>query len=506
MSINRAVLPAPLYTAEQTRVLDNTAITQFGIPGIRLMQRAGHAVFAEILDRFPHIASLSIVCGAGNNGGDGFVVAALAINKGLRVQLVCVGKADFSSQLGGEALEAWEQLQSVIGRIEVTSAGAELWGDLVVDALLGTGLTGEVREPFAGVIRQINRSHKPIFAVDIPSGICADTGAVLGVAVRADITLSFIGLKRGLFTSEGVNYRGQILFDDLKVPDEVYDLVTVDVFRTTESDLAELLPARERNAHKGKFGHLLVIGGNSGMGGAALLASQAAMRSGSGLVSLATRSEHVTASLTRCPEVMVHPVDSTGHLLPLLDRADVIVIGPGLGQNAWSDQMLRAALATEKPLVLDADALNLIVENSLFASLNRKNWICTPHPGEASRIMDKSVTELEADRFASVERLQQICGGSVVLKGAGSLVSAGEVVYLCDAGNPGMAVAGMGDVLSGICGALLTQGLSPENAARLAVFIHAKAADYVVKQQGEIGLIASDLFDAIPRVINSKYE
>lgn len=506
MSINRAVLPAPLYTAEQTRVLDNTAITQFGIPGIRLMQRAGHAVFAEILERFSQVQSLSIVCGAGNNGGDGFVVATLAVQKGLRVQLLCVGSDNFAQQLQGEARLAWQQMEAVTEQVEFAVLGDDLNGDVIVDALLGTGLSGAVREPFAGVIKQINRSQKPVFAVDTPSGICADTGRVLGVAVRADITLSFIGLKRGLFTAQGVNHRGLMLFDDLKVPDEVYDLVTVDVFRTTASDLAELIPPRSRNAHKGCFGHLLVIGGNSGMGGAALLASQAAMRSGAGLVSLATRSEHVSASLVSCPEVMVHGVDSTGHLLPLLERADVIVIGPGLGQNAWSDQMLRAALAADKPIVLDADALNLMVEKELFTQLKRKNWICTPHPGEASRILTQEVKALESDRFAAVEALQQQCGGSVVLKGAGSLVSAGEVLYLCDAGNPGMAVGGMGDVLSGICGAFLAQGLSPENAARLAVFVHATAADRVTARQGEIGLIASDLFDAIPGVLNSQYE
>lgn len=505
MSVNRSQLPAPLYTAEQTRVLDRTAIDVFGIPGIRLMQRAGHAIFAEILERYPSARSLSVLCGAGNNGGDGFVIAKLAIQKGFSVQLICVGGNDFSSRLQNEALEAWQQLLEVCAEFEMLDAATELQGEIIVDALLGTGLAGDVRGLFASAIQKINDAKLPVIAVDIPSGICADTGKVLGCAVKADVTLSFIGLKRGLFTSDAVNFRGLQLFDDLKIPDEVYDRIPVTVFRTTDEDLLESLPSRSRGAHKGHFGHLLVIGGNSGMGGAALLAAEAAMRSGAGLVSLATRSEHVTASLCRCPEVMVHAVDSGGQLSPLLNKADVIVIGPGLGQNAWSDQMLQAALSAEKPVVLDADAINLLAERGKVGNLNVEH-VLTPHPGEASRILDVPIAEIERDRFGSVERLQRASGGSVVLKGAGSLVNAGDVSYLCDAGNPGMAVGGMGDVLSGICGAFMAQGLSSEVAAQLAVFVHAKAADSIVNQQGEIGLIASDLFQMIPRVINRQYE
>ncbi|WP_299182531.1 NAD(P)H-hydrate dehydratase [uncultured Neptuniibacter sp.] len=506
MSVNRTVLPAPLYTAEQTRVLDKTAIEQFSIPGIRLMQRAGHAVFAEMIERFPALSSVTVICGGGNNGGDGFVVAGLAHNKGLKVQLICVGGEDFAQRLQGEAALAWQQLQQISSAYELFNAGIEIEGDCIIDALLGTGLTGQVRSPFNQVIDLINRAPKPVIAVDIPSGLCADSGRVLGVAVKADLTLSFIGLKRGLLTSEAVDHCGLILFDGLKVPEEVYDQVPVNVFRTTQEDLTEYLPPRPKGSHKGKFGHLLVIGGNLGMGGAALLASDAAMRSGAGLVSLATRVEHLSASLARSPEVMVHGVESTGALLPLLEKADVIVLGPGLGQNAWSDQMLHAVLGVDIPLVLDADALNLLAANGKLPQLQRENWIITPHPGEASRLLASSVAEINQDRFLSVALLQKLCGGSVVLKGAGSLVNAGDATYLCDAGNPGMAVAGMGDVLSGICGAFLAQGLTAETAARLAVYVHATAADLVARRQGEIGMKASDLINEIPGVINNTYE
>lgn len=509
MSVNRAVLPASLYTAEQTRALDSAAINQFGIPGIRLMQRAGHAVFAEMLERYPKVKSVTVLCGAGNNGGDGFVIAALAMQKGLDVQLVCIGDSNFEGSLKGEALDAWQQLQVLNIEYQLYEKGIFFRGELIVDALLGTGLSGDVRGLFEEAIAQVNRGDAVVFSVDIPSGLCADTGRILGVAIKADITVSFIGLKRGLLTGDAVDLCGQLLFDDLKVPSEVYETVPIESLQITDADMKRVLPARSRRSHKGLFGHVLVIGGDHGMGGAALLAAEAAMRSGAGLVSLATRSEHVSAALCRCPEVMVKGVDSVKQLQPLLNNADVIVLGPGLGQNAWSEQMVWAALVAEKPIVLDADALNILVKDDLFSEFDekqRKKWLLTPHPGEAARILSETVAELEFDRFAALKRLQAVCGGTVVLKGAGSLISAGGVTHLCHAGNPGMAVGGMGDVLSGICGAFLAQGASFEDAARIGVYVHANAADRVASAQGEIGMRASDIFSTLSKVINSKYE
>ena len=509
MSVNRALLPTLLYTAEQTRALDRCAIEQFGIPGIRLMQRAGHAVFAEILERYPHINSLTIYAGAGNNGGDGFVIAQLARQKGWDVQLICVGNdsvCGFAEKLTAEAKQAWQLLQQPLQEhdavAEPFSEHAEIRGELIVDALLGTGLSGEVRGAFSAAITQINASGLSVFAVDLPSGICADTGRVLGCAVKANTTLSFIGLNRGLLTHQAVDYCGQLLFDDLKVPEEVYLQVPAAAQRTNKQDLQQCLPQRPRSAHKGRHGHVLVLGGNHHMGGAALMAAEAALRSGAGLVSLATRKEHVTASLVRIPEVMAVGVESAAHLAPLIERADVIVIGPGLGKDAWAQQMLQAVLRSDKPLVLDADALNLMASKALFDPQSGRQTICTPHPGEAARILNCSIDELSVDRFTTVRKLQQHCGGAVILKGAGSLSYAGTQTHLCNHGNPGMGVAGMGDVLSGICGALLAQKLSLEDAARIAVYIHAKVGDYVVKMQGEIGLMATDLCSALPKVIN----
>lgn len=506
MSVNRAALPAPLYTADQTRSLDRIAIEEFGIPGIRLMQRAGHAVFAEIVERFPQLESMSIFAGAGNNGGDGLIIALLARQKNIDVQLICVGSENFPENLQGEARQAWKLLGEFNGKYELYKPGMAIRGDLIVDALLGTGLSGDVRGLFRDAIIQINELCTPVIAVDIPSGICADSGRVLGEAVVSDITVSFIGLNRGLLTGDAVNYCGEVLFDNLKVPDEVYAKVPTELRRTTHQDLQRQLPQRERSSHKGKNGHLLIVGGNLGMGGAALLASEAAIRSGAGLVTLATRTEHLTASLSRSPEVMCHGVEKVADLKPLIFKADVVVIGPGLGQNAWAEQMLREVLATHKKVVLDADALNLMVEKELFNPADDLESICTPHPGEASRILNKPVAELLQDRFKTLDQLQSRCGGAVVLKGAGSLSTAGKTVSLCNKGNPGMAVGGMGDVLSGICGAFLCQGLDTEDAAAMAVYVHATAADLIAEDQGEIGLLPSDLCKVIPRVINNRDE
>ncbi len=505
MSHNRAQLPAPLYTAEQTQLLDRIAIERFGIPGIRLMQRAGHALFAVLQAEFPGTSRLTILAGAGNNGGDGFVVAALAWQQGINVQLLCVGPEDFAQRLTGEALQAWRQLSETGVVPEPFTEDVEMTGEVILDAMLGTGLSGPVREPFLAAIKRVNRLGRPVLAADIPSGLCADTGSVSGPAIRASITLSFIGLNRGLLTAEGVEHAGRVLFDGLHLPDEVYDEVPVQVFRTGQDDLAEMLPRRQRNAHKGHYGHLLVVGGDHGMGGAALLAAEAGLRAGAGRVSLATRQLHLGAALARCPEVMVHGVDCVGQLIPLLEQADIVVIGPGLGQHAWGEQMLAAVLAAAKPMVVDADALNIMSAKNLFSG-DHVASVFTPHPGEAAYILQSAIAQLQADRFQSVMALQQICGGAVVLKGAGSLSCAGEVVHLCDAGNPGMSVAGMGDVLSGICGALLAQGLVAEDAARLGVYIHASAADRVATQRGERGILASDLFLEINQVINGLHK
>jgi len=498
--ISQKELPRQLYRAEQVRALDSCAINEFAMPGIGLMRRAAQFTFDQLLLRWPKAKRLSIWCGAGNNGGDGYVVAGLAVQHGLAVQLVQLAKDD---KLSGDAALACQWARDCGVEFVAYQSAVSVEGDVVVDALLGTGLKYAVRAPFDQAIAAINRSAVPVLAVDIPSGLCSDTGCVLGVAVQAEMTATFIGLKQGLFTAKGPVCCGDIVFDDLAVPAEVYARQKPQLMRLDVGDLIGLFRPRQRDAHKGHFGHVLVVGGNQGLGGAAIMAAQAAGRVGAGLVSVATRVEHVSALLARCPEVMAHGVGSGKNLRALLAGKDVVVIGPGLGQDQWARELLAAVLETTLPLVIDADALNLMAEAGQSQSNNRDSWIMTPHPGEAARLLQCSIAEIQADRFAAVRALQHCYGGVALLKGVGSLVAGGtaEPMALCDGGNPGMASGGMGDVLSGIVGGLLAQGFGLEQAARVGMLLHAEAADRAA-EAGERGLQATDLLPHLRDLVN----
>lgn len=496
----KADLPLHLYRAEQVRELDRVAIEVVGIPGFTLMQRAGEAAFAVLLAAYPRLASLAVFCGAGNNGGDGYVMATLALQQGIAVRVIQCGDAD---KINGDALKAKEQ--AVQGGVEIVYFSAELVirEEVIVDALLGTGLSGEVRGVANTAIAAINQSDGEVLAVDIPSGLCSDSGCVLGAAVRADHTVSFIGLKQGLLTASGPDYVGRLYFAGLSVPSEVYRQVPAAAERLDFTHLKRSLVVRQASAHKGQFGHVMVAGGDVGMAGAAAMASQAAARSGAGLVSCATRPEHVAALVSRCPEVMAHGVISGQEIEPLLERASVVVIGPGLGQGPWGEQLLQQVMALSVPLVVDADALNIIAAGRVVKKPYRDNWIITPHPGEAARLLGWSTAQVQEDRFAAVSQLQQRYGGAVILKGAGTLVTDGDnaLTGLCPYGNPGMATGGMGDVLSGVLAALMAQGLSSAQAARLGVCLHACAGD-MAAADGAIGMVATDLIAPLRQLVN----
>lgn len=493
-------LPAELYTAEQTRQLDRLAVSQ-GMDGFKLMQRAAQCAFTLLRQQWPKVRCLTLFAGKGNNGGDALVVAALAKQQGFDVQMLMLVAEPIADQLQGEALQAYQLALEVGVEIQSYTPNTELKGEVLVDGLLGTGISGAARGGYATAIQHINTYQAPVLALDIPSGVCADTGAIFSSAVFADMTISFIGVNRGLLTHQAVECVGRLFFDSLRVEASVYKQLPTNCYLSHHSDLAQELGRRKRGAHKGHCGHVLIVGGDHGYGGAALMAAQAAARSGAGLVSLATQAEHITAALTRCPEVMSRSVRNAADLEPLLSAADVIVVGPGLGKNAWGQQQLNAVLSTDKPLVLDADGLNLVSDKNLGKKC-RNNWILTPHPGEAARLLGFSVAQVQQDRFTSVNALQQRYGGVALLKGAGTLVSDGQVTYLCAEGNPGMATGGMGDVLAGIIGALVAQGVSLLHAARLGAFLHAAAADKVAHRQGERGLLATDLLAEIPHILN----
>ncbi|UCE89734.1 MAG: NAD(P)H-hydrate dehydratase [Pseudomonadota bacterium] len=489
-------LPHNLYTAQQVRELDRVAIEERGIAGAVLMERAGAAAFAVLRETWPQAARIAVLCGVGNNGGDGFVVARLAREAKLEVQVFQLGDA---TRIAGDAFTAAQRLSEA-------GVSAEPWGDqqlagfdLVVDGMLGTGLSGEVREPWRGAIDAVNAAGTPVLALDIPSGLDADRGAVLGAAVRANATLTFIGAKQGMLTGAGPDCCGDLHFDDLQVPQETYTACTPSAQRLDYTTLAPRLAPRARGAHKGHFGHVLVIGGEAGYTGAARMAGEAAARSGAGLVSIATRAAHAAALNATRPELMCHGVESARDLTPLLGRASVIAIGPGLGRSSWARTLLAAALECHCPLVVDADALNLLADEPA----RRDNWVLTPHPGEAARLLGQSAAEVQADRFAAVRALHERFGGVAVLKGAGTLIAQeGSAVRLCNEGNPGLASGGTGDVLTGIIAAFVAQGMAPLAASELAVCLHARAGDEAAAQGGPRGLLASDLLPWVRRLAN----
>ncbi len=506
-------LPRQLYSAEQVRQLDALAIARPGNSGLKLMQAAGAATFAEITETWPQLQQLIIFTGAGNNAGDGFVIATLARAAGLQVQLVELADP---SKLQGAAAQARQQAEAAGVSATAFAVGAlnlseQVQQTVIVDALLGTGLARAVEGDYAAAIQLINDSLCPVVAVDIPSGLSADTGMVMGSAVNAQLTVTFIGLKIGLLTGAAGDFVGRLVFASLDVPEQVYRADEAPGPLATRLDIhtvGKYLPARRATAHKGDFGHVLLIGGDAQYGGAIMLAAEAAARAGAGLVSVITRSAHRNGLLARRPEVMVLGTEDEGYAPDgLLQRASVIVIGPGLGRSRWSRQQLQLALAAQRqrgvPLVVDADGLQLLAERrEENSSVARANWILTPHPGEAAALLGCSNADVQADRVQAVTRLVKLWGGYCLLKGFGSLTAGSHSLALCSEGNAGMATGGMGDVLSGLIAGLVAQGLSLQDALNCAVCVHGEAADLAAGQFGQRGLLASDLFPFIRQLLN----
>jgi len=493
-------LPVALYRAQQVRDLDRIAIDELGIPGATLMERAGLAALGALRRTWPEARSLGIVCGPGNNGGDGLVLARHAAAAGLRVRVGLLGDA---ARLGGDALGAYDRMRGAGLEAQPYAADVLDGAEVIIDALFGTGLDRDVEGTRAACIEDMNASPAPVVAIDIPSGLHADTGRVLGACVSAALSVSFIGLKQGMFTGEARNYCGRVLFDDLGVPPALYERAPASARRADMASLEGILGKRPRCAHKGSFGHVLVIGGDSGFAGAARMAGEGAARSGAGLTSIATRAAHAGVLASQRPELMCHGVEDTKSLAPLLERATVVAVGPGLGRGEWGRQMLGAALDAAQPLILDADALNLLAESASAKARGAQVRVVTPHPGEAARLLACSAREVEADRFAAASAIADRYGATVVLKGAGTLVcEPGAATWVCEGGNPGMASGGMGDVLTGIIAALAAQGLTPAAAARAGVVVHAAAADRAARD-GERGLLAGDLLSPLRTLVNT---
>lgn len=493
-----------LYSAKSVRQLDRLVIEQLAIPGIVLMKRAGRAALDELLEAWGKPSLISVFCGSGNNGGDGYIVAALAAEKGIQVRVIELAAAD---KLSADAGLAREYSQQAGASFEAFSDSLEISEGVIVDALLGTGFNPAqqpMREAYAAAVSIINNSGLPVLSIDLPSGLCSDSGSAAEPSVKADISVTFIGAKQGMFSGRGPALCGEIIYHSLDVDE---DLIRQQQSSSLLMDLDILLdhyPDRDRDAYKNQSGHSMVIGGDLGFGGAAAMAAESALRVGSGLVSVATRPEHVSAILARQPEVMARGVISGQELEPLLDKPTVLIVGPGLGRTPWSEQLLQKAVATGLPMVVDADALNIIAEGRVVPNPDGSRWVMTPHPAEAARLLDTSVSEIQADRFSAVRKLQEKYNAVVLLKGAGSLIACAgyEQILVCPYGNPGMATGGMGDVLSGIIGGLLAQGLELSIAAQLGCCLHSAAADLAAEESGVRGLAASDINSYVIAILN----
>ena len=476
--------PRFLYTAEQSRAVDRCAIEEHGLPGPLLMARAARAAFERLLERVPRPELLQVLCGPGNNGGDGLLLAMLAQGRGIPVRVYLVDgppRTDDARQAAARARRAG------IAPRRFEAAALEARG-VVVDAMLGTGIRGAPRAPYREAIAAVNASAAPVLALDVPSGVDADTGAVAAEAVRATWTLSFITAKRGLYTARGPQHAGARWADDLAVPRAAFAAAGRACALALDEE-RRCIPERALDAHKGHFGRCLLVGGDHGMGGAVILAAEAALRCGVGLARVATRAEHIAPLLARLPACMASAVAHRNDIAPLLAWADAVVIGPGLGAAPWGEQMLHAALASARPLLVDADALRLIAQRP---SPLPAGSVLTPHPGEAAALLGASSAAIQADRCRAAATLARTYAATVVLKGQGSLVAGDAGLAMSLSGNPGMASGGMGDVLSGIIGGFLAQGVPADAAARLGTELHAVAGDRAAQRVGRIALLPMD--------------
>ena len=476
-----------LYSPETVYQLDKAAVATDGIAEIELMQRAGRSVWRALLARWPQVEKITVFAGSGNNGGDAFVVALCAREQGVAVQLLIQGDLARQSDTSRHFTRLWQQAG---GTFEDWQRQA-LSGDVIVDGLLGIGLQRELNVEWQDLINTINRHEGPRVAIDIPSGLNGLTGNPQPVAIAAQLTVTFIGAKSGQYLADGPDYCGELIYEDLGVSKGARAGVAAQL-EIVES--CQLPAPRKKNSHKNHYGNLLIVGGDQGMSGAVTLAARAALRSGAGLVTALVHAE-CRANLAAFPEIMVLGWDALEAKLP---QASVIVVGPGLGDSEAATKLLKRLQQVSVPMVVDASALKA----DFLTSLDSNRCVITPHPGEAAALMASSTAEIQGDRVAACAGLAERFHATCVLKGSGTLIAqTGELTAINTHGNAGMASAGMGDVLSGIIGALIGQGLAPFAAARSAVLIHSLCAESFSVEQDQIGLIASDIIDRIPQLI-----
>ena len=477
---SRAVL-----TRSQAQNLDRFLIHSKRIEAYELMRKAGERAFCWLMFYWPQCSKIAVLCGSGNNGGDGYVLAAAALRQRFHVDLYQT--AEPRSPESQRALQVYLDLG---GKTAQTSELTDLAQyEVVIDALLGIGLCRDIRSELALHIQKINEQDVPVLALDIPSGLDADTGDVRGIAVEANVTVTFICHKMGMLTGHACDYVGQLELETLDTDEFTQDEHPSAPQLVVPSELAAGFPHRSPDAHKVSVGQILIVGGARTMEGAALMAALAAYRAGAGLVSIATAAESGSFHILNSPEIRLFEVSDADSLSPLLKRAGAVGIGPGLGQDACARQIWETVSKTDRKLVVDADALNLLAENPV----RREDWALTPHPGEAARLLGVSTKEIQGNRLEAAVQITKKYGGVCVLKGTGTLIVSERQSWLCNRGNPGMATGGMGDVLTGVICALVGQGMGLDEAARTGVWLHAAAGDRAARSSGMLGLMATDL-------------
>ncbi|MBO9491587.1 NAD(P)H-hydrate dehydratase [Endozoicomonas sp. G2_1] len=528
-------LPQRVYSAKQLLEHEREVATASNIAMFDLMTMAGTAVFTHLKSHYPATDKLIVLAGKGNNGGDGFITARLAIESGLPVDLILVCQPQV---LTGDALTAYQLLQQTAMNTESyseyllpSSPSLNLFACqlkqfqqgfkhcLVIDALFGIGFRGCLSQPIRELVTAVNRSTFNVISVDIPSGLNATTGNIennqdqlnrsLDSCISATDTISFIAVKQGLLTGRGPDVVGQLYLAPLSINHAFQQQVATECSVQGKTNLP-VMPARRVGCHKGEVGLVLAIGGAEGMPGAIRLSAEAALRAGAGLVSVACHASNQALVFHGRPELMLAPTSSEELLNHShFAKAKVIVIGPGLGQGDWGKALFKQIIQhpdsmKDKFIVLDADGLNLLAQlpENEQVQCKRANWLLTPHPLEAARLLKTTVADIEADRFAAVNAIATKFGGICLLKGAGTLISDGLQVWINSSGNPGMASGGMGDVLAGICAASVLQFGSMLEAVRYACFIHGYCADLLVKKLAQRGLLASDIVDALPTTMS----
>lgn len=499
-----------VYNAKQVLVNEAIVAKNNNVPMYQLMERAGAAAFKQVTLHWPTAQTILLLCGKGNNGGDGFIIARLAHQAGIKVKVLLTGDND---QISGDAQTAYQAMILAGVKQVFTDNFIEhinsFHGDVIVDALFGIGFHGSLTDDYLSCVNSINQHKAPVLSVDIPSGLCATTGHVDEKnAVIADITVTFIVYKQGLFTGQAANFVGKVILADLQLGSAFRQHLDSNFLVQKQLLLINKqspLKKRWQTSHKGSVGQVLTVGGNIGYPGAIRLASEATLRAGAALVTVCCHQNNQGLVLSGRPELMLAPSDGDElKKSSLMDKSKVLLLGPGLGQQPWSQALFDLVMAQtklsqfSKPMVIDADALTWLAKKTHYY----QHWVLTPHPKEAAMLLGCSVRQIETDRFSAVKAIAIKFGGICVLKGAGSLISDGEHVVINSTGNAGMASGGMGDVLSGIIAAYILQAEYYFAAVCLAVYIHGAAGDIIANEQGQRGMLASDLFKPIQQLTN----